>query len=118
MGIDYNVYGGESMEMWKDIIGFEGVYQISNKGQVKSLDREQENTKGNIIHYKGKILKQSPNSQGYLRVELKTKNKSERWFVHRLVALHFVNNPAPDIYTVVNHLDSNSLNNASDNLDR
>lgn len=105
------------MEIWKDIIGFKGIYQISNQGRVRSLEREQENSKGNIVHYKGKILKQVPNSSGYLRVELKTKNKSERWFVHRLVAFHFVNNPAPDIYTVVNHLDCNYLNNSADNLE-
>ena len=105
------------MEVWKDIIGFEGAYQVSNKGRVRSLDRKQENAKGNTIRYKGKILKQSPNSSGYLRVELKSKNKFERWFVHRLVAVHFVNNSAPDIYTVVNHLDSNYLNNAADNLE-
>lgn len=105
------------MEIWKDIIGFDGAYQISNKGNVRSLDRQQKNSKGNTVHYKGKFLKQQPNSQGYMRIELKTKNKKERWFVHRLVAVHFVDNPLPEINTVVNHLDNNYLNNSADNLE-
>lgn len=105
------------MEVWKDIIGYEGIYQISNKGNVRSLDRNLLNAKGRNMHFKGKVLKPVPNSNGYLRVELKANGKNERWFVHRLVAFHFVENPAPDVYMVVNHIDSNYLNNAANNLE-
>ena len=105
------------MEIWKDILGHEGVYQISNQGRVKSLERKQTDSKGRVVHYKEKMLKPRPNSNGYLRVTLKTNGASERWFVHRLVAIHFVQNTNPTIYTVVNHLDSNYLNNRYDNLE-
>lgn len=105
------------MEIWKDIQGFEGVYQISNKGNVKSLTRSQTNSKGVRVKYKGKMLKQFANSQGYMRVELKTAQKKEKWFVHRLVAVHFVNNDFPEINTIVNHIDSNPLNNDATNLE-
>lgn len=93
-------------EIWKDIHGFEGVYQISNKGNVRSFNRKCP-----------QILAARPNSRGYLRVELKTNGKCEQWFVHRLVALHFVENPCPDKYTIVNHLDCNYLNNNAENLE-
>ncbi len=105
------------MEIWKDITGFESVYQVSNQGRVRSLQRTETDTKGRAVKYKGKVLKQTPNSRGYLRVELKSNGKKERWLVHRLVAIHFVNNPMPDVYTVVNHLDSNFLNNNATNLE-
>lgn len=105
------------MEIWKDVIGFEGAYQISDKGRVKSLARQQADKNGRVVHYQEKILKQTPNSRGYLRVELKTTEKKERWFVHRLVAVHFVNNPEPIMLNVVNHLDNNYLNNSADNLE-
>lgn len=105
------------MEVWKDIVGFEGVYQISNQGKVKSLARTQTDSKGRTVHYKEKLLKLLPNSHGYLRVVLKSNGEIERWFVHRLVATHFVENPHPELYTVVNHRDSNFMNNCEENLE-
>lgn len=105
------------MEIWKDICGFEGFYQISNTGNVRSIARKQTNRNGVVMHYKGKVLKQAPNSNGYMRVELKSPHRVERWFVHRLVAVHFVDNPCPGINTVVNHLDGNPRNNNASNLE-
>lgn len=94
-------------EIWKDIKGFEGFYQISNMGNVKSLRhwRKQE----------GFIMKPQTNSTGYLRVELKVDGKSKRAFVHRLVAEEFVDNP--NNYNVVNHIDCNPKNNVAANLE-
>lgn len=89
-------------EIWADIKGFESFYQISNYGHVKSLAH-------NII------LKAHPNSQGYLRVELKVNGKHARHFVHRLVAIYFVDNP--NSLPIVNHLDCNPLNNFAQNLE-
>lgn len=105
------------METWKDIIGYEGVYQINDKGQVRSVDRAQISSAGSLIHYKGKLIKAMPNSSGYLRVALKKGGKEKRFFVHRLVALHFVDNPKPELNNIVNHLDCNYLNNTATNLE-
>lgn len=94
-------------EIWKDIKGFEGLYQISNLGNVKSLRhwRKQENF----------IMKQQPNSTGYLRVCLKLNRTEYHKFVHRLVAEAFIDNP--NNFEVVNHLDCNPKNNIVTNLE-
>ncbi len=105
------------MEEWKDIRGYEGLYVISNHGRVSSLNRISIDKNGRMVSYKGKMLLPQPNSSGYLRVQLKHNGTTQYYFVHRLVALHFVENPYPDCYAVVNHLDSNHLNNKADNLE-
>lgn len=88
-------------EIWKDIAGYEGRYQVSNFGNVKSL-----------AYKKHRILKIDINSNGYARVCLSNK----KWFfVHRLVANAFV--PNPHQLPVVNHLDENRLNNSFNNLE-
>ena len=84
--------------MWKDIKGFEGLYQISDKGEVKSLIRN-------------KILKLTQDKDGYLTVGLKGK----KFKVHRLVAEAFIDNP--NNYPCVNHKDENKKNNSVDNLE-
>ena len=82
------------MEIWKDIKGYEGLYQISNKGRVKSL--------GNNKTRKEKILSPKPKSNGYIEVKLcKKGEKPKPFLVHRLVAEHFL--PNPDNLPVVNH---------------
>lgn len=96
------------MEEWKDIKGYEGIYQISNKGRVKSL--------GNNKTRKEKILKPKPANNGYIRVYLCRKGEKPKPFlVHRLVAEHFILNP--DNLPVVNHKDENKLNNNVENLE-
>lgn len=104
-------------EVWKDITGFEGLYQISNKGNVRSLPRVQTDKNGMPKFYQGKAIKPQPNSRGYLRVVLKMPGKSSVRFVHRLVAEHFVCNSKPEEYTIVNHLDNNFRNNECSNLE-
>lgn len=88
-------------EQWIDIKGYEGYYQISNFGNVK-------NTKTN------KILMGDCNNLGYRRVILYAPVK-KRFFVHRLVAMHFCEGYNEDL--VVNHIDGNKLNNHSNNLE-
>ena len=90
-------------EIWKDVVGYEGLYQVSNLGRVKSLFR-----------YK-KILKQFEDNKGYLRVTLYKNNKSKSIKVHRLVATAFI--PNPNNYDCINHKDENKTNNNVENLE-
>lgn len=89
------------IEIWKDINDYEGYYQISNLGQVKNI---RSNT----------ILVGDVNSIGYRRVTLYAPIK-KRFFVHRLVALHFCEGYQEDY--VVNHIDGNKQNNTATNLE-
>jgi hypothetical protein len=88
---------------WVDIIGFIGIYQVSQYGQVRRIYKNK----------KIKILKQSLTSSGYLSVGLCLNNKSKTTHVHSLVAKHFINK----VGDVVNHIDSNKLNNSVSNLE-
>lgn len=101
-------------EEWKDILGFEGAYQVSNLGNVRSLDRfvyQQGRQQG----YKGVIMSPYKNKNGYSQVSLHKANKKYRFLVHRLVAQAFVKNPHS--HPIVNHKDENPSNNCSDNLE-
>lgn len=104
------------MEIWKDIIGYEGIYVISNQGRIASLNRVQKDKNGKEKRYNGKMLHLHPNSSGYLRVQLKRDGTIKHHFVHRLVAIHFVENPHSE-NIIVNHIDSNYLNNNASNLE-
>jgi len=112
----YSIKGDDTMlEIWKDVLEFEGIYQVSNLGNVKSLDRvskvkHKSGTEYNRV-FKGTTLIPQPNSKGYLRVCVGGKQN----FVHRLVALHFLDNP--EKHPIVNHKDGNHLNNRFDNLE-
>jgi hypothetical protein len=108
------------MEIWKDISGYEGEYQVSTYGRVRSLDREIEVIEKNrtyIRKLKGDLLNQNKyksKSNFYYRVQLK--NKGKKYFVHRLVALTFIENNDSNRIEV-NHKDLNGLNNHIDNLE-
>ena len=97
-----------SNEIWKDIAGYEGVYQVSNLGRVRSIRR-----KTNTIC--GKILTPILTYQGYERVRLYKNGKSRLFLVHRLVAGAFVVNL--DNKPMVNHIDENKRNNCANNLE-
>ena len=102
-------------EIWKDINNYEGIYQISNLGNVRSLDREQIDINGVKRVFKGQMLTKSLGNWGYYTVSLKKNSQSKKFFVHRLVAQEFI--PNPNNLEVVNHKDGNKLNNISDNLE-
>lgn len=89
------------MEEWKDIIGYKGLYQISNLGRVKNRN--------------GKLLKGYTNNKGYQMVHLRTKETNKLYSIHRLVATHFI--PNPDNLPQVNHKDENKMNNSIKNLE-
>lgn len=101
-------------EIWKDIKGHEGIYQISNLGNVKSLERLLWN--GHTYYtYKERLLKKSINHNGYYTVRLSKNGKGKNYLLHRLLAMHFI--PNPNNYPIINHKDGNKLNNNLDNLE-
>lgn len=102
-------------EIWKDITGYEGYYQVSNKGRVRSLDRKVECFHGRKATRLGQIRKQSRNNGGYCCVVLSKNSKHKTFDVHRLVAQAFLENPNPDFE--VNHKDGDKTNNDVDNLE-
>lgn len=98
-------------EIWKDIKGYEGLYQVSNYGRVKSLKGT-----GNGIRKKDDIIILSfRNSNGYNRVHLMKNGKEQNIYVHRLVAEAFI--PNPNNYPIVNHKDEDKSNNNVNNLE-
>lgn len=106
-----------NMVEWKDIKGYEGLYQISNHGDVRSLDRIVKRAKQGDFVKKGKRMKSYVTPKGYLRIQLSKEGKSSNFMVHRLVAEHFVDNPDPMNKTQVNHKDANKKNNYYKNLE-
>ena len=109
-------------EIWKDIEGYEGIYQVSNLGRVRSLDRIVPalcRQTGTIVDYhrKGRILKQRKVFGGYMAVgfEVRGENVHKGHFVHRLVARAFV--PGYREGFDVNHKDEDKTNNRADNLE-
>ena len=103
-------------EIWKPVIGYEGLYEVSNLGRVRSVDRLVKYSNGQIHLHKGRIL--SPglvHKLGYLQVALCNNGKIKHKMVYRLVAEAFL--PNPDNLPQVNHKDENPFNNCVDNLE-
>lgn len=101
-------------EIWKDIEGYEGLYQVSNLGRVKSLPTQRNIGWANYTS-KEKILKQCKNKYGYLTVCLHKGDSQKLHRVHRLVAIAFIDNP--NGYKCVNHKDEDKTNNNISNLE-
>lgn len=101
------------MEFWKDISGYENYYQISNYGNVRSLDRVICNGLGGKMKVKGMIIE--PRRGTYLSIGLTKQGKKKTFLVHRLVAVTFL--PNPNKLPYVNHIDGNKFNNCDDNLE-
>ena len=102
------------IEIWKDIKGYEGVYQVSNLGNVKSLDKIAHCGKYGKGLYKGKILKPVDRGNGYYRVSLSNNSKVKITSLHRLVAYSFI--PNPNNLPFVCHKDNDPSNNCAVNL--
>lgn len=103
-------------EVWKDIEGYEKMYQISNLGNVRSLDRLISHYSGKKRKWKGMILRPAiSKATGYLSVVLNKKGKSKTGHIHVLVANHFLKRKHH--HQCVNHLDSDKTNNVVSNLE-
>jgi hypothetical protein len=101
--------------MWKDIPGFEGKYQISDDGEVKSLRRWVPNGTPNGMWLRERILRQQPMQNGYLQVSLRDGTKTYVKYVHIIVAEAFLQKPSPK--HIVNHKDGNKRNCKVSNLE-
>lgn len=98
------------VEVWKDIAGYEGLYQVSNLGRVKSLPKM-----CGVRQDNGRILKPFSSKDGYLVATLSFNNKMKHFQVHRLVAEAFI--PNPEQLPCINHKDLCVTNNCVDNLE-
>lgn len=103
-------------EIWKDIPNFEGSYQVSNMGRVRSVDREVTYKDGKKCRHKGRVLKPYLNNKGYEYLKLCIDNGRNNKSVHRLVLEAF--KPHVNMSDLeVNHIDGNKLNNHLTNLE-
>lgn len=101
------------MEIWKDIKGYEGMYQVSNMGNVKSLERLDSIGR----HLKGKLKKQSFDDKGYYQLSLSKNGVIKIRRVHQLVAESFLNHTKCGYDLVINHINLNHQDNRIENLE-
>ena len=102
-------------ETWKPVIGYEGLYEVSDLGRVRSVDRTVPNGGRGEKRLSGKVLRLKKDRNGYMSVMLSRNGKQTRYRVHRLVAKAFV--PNANGYDEVNHKDETRANNMAANLE-
>ena len=102
-------------EIWRDIKGFEGLYQVSNLGRVRTVSHKVLMTDGRVYTVNEKILTGDKSNNGYLAVHLWYKGKSKHLYIHRLVAETFI--PNPNNLPCINHKDEDKTKNCVDNLE-
>lgn len=105
----------ENIEIWKDIQGYEGFYQVSDCGKVKSLERDVYYQNGTVHHLKEKILAHFLDKDGYQIVNLCKNGEIKKMRVHRLVAMAFI--PNPENKSQINHKNEVKTNNVVENLE-
>lgn len=102
-------------EIWKPVVGYEGIYEVSNFGRIKSVDRIITTTNNTTRIRRGVIRKPSNNQWGYLQVSLHREGIRTCFRIHRLVAIAFI--PEQDGKHEINHIDGNKKNNKTNNLE-
>lgn len=103
------------IEEWRDVVGYEGFYQVSNLGRIRSLDREIKHKNGKVFKANGKLLTITYSGNNYGRVILYKNGKNSAKLIHRLVAGAFI--PNVNNLKEVNHKDLDKTNNAVQNLE-
>ena len=112
----FNVKGNMEEEIWKDVVGYEGLYRISSLGRVYSLPRDFTDIMGRHIIKKGHYMKVKINKQtGYPSLGLSKNGKYKSHCIHRLIAESFI--PNPNNLPCVNHIDENRANSVLSNLE-
>lgn len=105
------------LEIWKPITGYEGLYECSNMGNIKSLDRIVLKKNNIYEHKKGTTIIPQLNKNGYLQVSLWKNGRRKMKYVHKIIAENFHNNSNFDKKQTVNHKDGNKQNNKTSNLE-
>ena len=100
------------MEIWKNVIGYEEIYQVSNLGRIKRIGK---NHLCNFKYQGDYYLKPLDNGKGYLRIKLSNKGFSKRVMLHRIIAEAFI--PNPNNKKVINHINCDKKNNSIENLE-
>ena len=99
------------METWKDVVGYEGLYQVSDAGRVRSLDRVDRFGRTHV----GRILRPTVQRNGYIFVNLSDRGRQKHALIHRLVAECFVENV--HCFNEVNHINEDKADNSASNLE-
>ena len=113
-------YVNEEVEIWKDVVGYEGYYKVSNLGRVKGVERQFTQFNSLTKNYNTKtlpekIMKPHEDKDGYLKLQLTRDGEHNKFFVHRLVALAFI--PNTENKPQVNHKQGNKKDNRVDMLE-
>lgn len=106
----------EEEEIWKDIPGYEGYYQVSSAGRVRGLTRIVKCGKKHLT-VKERVLKPFIDTWGYYQLCLSKNGKSKHFQIQQLMAISFLNHTADDRRMVVNHIDGDRLNNMIENIE-
>lgn len=106
----------DNKEIWRPVVGYEGLYEVSNLGRIRSLDKIGINVHRNGYKLiKGKVLKCTKCVNGYMKVNLYKKKQKKTHLIHRLVADAFI--PNPNNYPVINHINEIKTDNRACNLE-
>jgi hypothetical protein len=103
-------------EIWKDIPGYAGHYQVSDFGNVRSLDKFVRRRDKTTSFRKGRILKLAPNSRGYLVCSLSTNGTHRVYYIHQLIAMAFLSHKPDGLNLVVDHINNIKTDNRLENL--
>ena len=102
-------------EIWKCVTNYEGYYEVSSLGRLRSLDRYRRNKGGGLARVAGKMLKPNLNKDGYYTLHLHKRNARKGFLLSRLVAREFCDGYSPELQA--NHKDLNRINNTYTNLE-